>query len=249
MLCLAVQGIIFIEFGLSVYSFRFMENFDGRVLLQGVLATVVVILLWVFLKPILQKSQQVAPLKNELRKFRNNPELFLSLLQKQPEMPILTPNVKPVLIGKQNAEHTITMVTNPFCQPCANAHEAIEKLIENNENLNCQVIFFASNIEGDKRGIVARCILSLPKQKQAKALSEWYKNEERSIEKWQMQFEIVEKEKPFQIIEQHSTWCKLAKIEVTPTLYLDGFKMPELYRLEDLKGVLKYLPTVDFAKS
>jgi len=150
-----------------------------------------------------------------------------------------------ILFGNPKAEHTLTMVTNPFCQPCAKTHKAIEDLLSTNENLKCQVIFSASNIEGDKRGIVARIILSLPKVQQVDALHQWYENEERNIEKWQAKLRIIETQKTESIIDQHKTFCEVAKIEGTPTLYLDGYKLPELYRLADLRGVLKYLPTMN----
>ncbi|SFF59290.1 hypothetical protein SAMN04488541_107211 [Thermoflexibacter ruber] len=52
------------------------------------------------------------------------------------------------------------MVTNPFCPPCAKTHAEIEKLIASNENLNCQVVFTATNEETDIRGEVAKHILS-----------------------------------------------------------------------------------------
>lgn len=245
-LCLAIQGIIVIEFGLSIYSINnssiglgtFLNSSLGSVAF-GVVA---VILFWLFLKPILIKSQQVLSLKNDLKRFKNNPDLFYNLLKSQEEMPVVACYLEPVKIGNPEVEHTITMVTNPFCQPCARTHKIIDDLLESNANLNCQVIFAASNMEGDKSGVVARSILSLPKEKQAEALKEWYKNEERSIEKWQKQFKIIEDEKAIKIIEQHSMWCEMAKIEGTPILYFDGFRKPELYRIEDLKGILKYLP-------
>ena len=243
-LCMTVQLLFVVEFLTSPPTLILLER--GALLtisdfVTPLLGTGGAVLVWVFLKPILQKSQQVEPLKNDLRRFKNNPNLFLSLLQKQEEMPFVAEYMQPIIIGKADAEHTLTMVTNPFCQPCAKTHETIERLLEATENLKVQVIFLANNKDDDKRGIVARSILSLPKNQQANALSEWYLNEERSIEKWQKALEIIEDKKASNIIDYHTTWCEMAKIVGTPTLYLDGFKMPELYRLEDLKGVLKYL--------
>ncbi|MCU0470056.1 MAG: cysteine peptidase family C39 domain-containing protein [Arcicella sp.] len=256
-LCLAIQAVLIIEFGLSIYSLINSANWTtinlshAMIPLQGLgVAT----LFWIFLKPILQKSQQVEPLKNDLRRFKNNPNLFLSLLQKQEEMPFVPAYLKPVMIGNPKAEHTITMVTNPLCQPCANAHKTIEKILESNENLNCQVIFLASAKPKDTGGKIARIIFSLPQEQQAEILTEWFKNEERSVEKWQRQLGVVSSgmpasEESIKLIKHHAQWCELAKIAATPTIYIDGFKKPDLYRLEDLKGVLKYLPTMDFAKS
>ncbi|PLK46122.1 vitamin K epoxide reductase family protein [Emticicia sp. TH156] len=248
-LCLAIQSLFIIEFLLHIkflpqlkLHFANIVFTDIAAVLYGLAAAVLV---WLFLKPLIQKSHQVSPLKNDLRRFKNNPDLFLSLLQKQPEMPFVPLNMDTIMVGNPNAEHTITMVTNPFCQPCAKTHKIVEELLFTNQNLKCQVIFLASNHKDDKRGIVARIILSLPKDQQANALHQWYENEERNIEKWQTQLGTIGNEKTENIIEQHKTFCEVAKVEATPTLYLDGYKLPQQYRLTDLKGILKYLPTTD----
>lgn len=252
-LCLGVQSIVIIEFFISIYSTKRLSSYlvsmaSFSAIWSMVFGIGVAILFWLFLKPILQKSQQIAPLKNDLRKFKNNPELFMNLLKNQEQMPFITHYLQPVLIGNPEAEHTITMVTNPFCQPCANTHKTIQKLLENNENLNCEVIFLATNHEHDKKGLIARIILSLSKEQQADALHAWYENEERNINKWQNQLGIAEDKRTEKIIQYHEIWCKEARVEGTPTLYLDGFKLPDLYRLEDLKGVLKYLPRIELKK-
>lgn len=246
-LCLAIQGIILIEFLIAITTFSYERIFDSPI---GGWGAVIVgaggaALFWIFLKPFLQKSQQVVPLKNDLKRFKNNPNLFLSLLEKQDRMPFVPQSMRTIIVGNPNADHTITMITNPFCQPCAKAHQTIEEIIDGNENVKCQVIFLASNVADDKRGIVARIILSLPHDQQAHALHQWYENEERNIEKWQAQLGIIEDTKTVSIIEQHRVWCELAKVTATPTLYINGYKMPDLYYRADLKGILKYLPITD----
>jgi uncharacterized membrane protein len=245
-LCLTVQGLFVVEFLININFISELGKYLQLMTVSDFLAPLsgvgVAVLFWVFIKPFLQKSQQVVPLKNDLKRFKNNPNLFLSLLEKQAEMPFVPTNMHTINFGNPNAKHTLTMVTNTFCQPCAKTHKIIEELLESNENLNCQVVFLASNMADDKRGIVAKLILSLPIHQQAEALHQWYENEERSIEKWQKQLGVIENKNTESTISQHQVWCETAKIEATPTLYLDGFKMPELYRLWDLKGVIKFLP-------
>ena len=248
-LCLTVQLLFVAEFLLNSNLISELRiNFYGLTFsdfvtpLQGLGA---VVLFWIFLKPFLEKSQQVRPLKDDLKRFKSNRGLFLNLLHKQDKMPFVPHSMKTIILGNPNAEHTMTMVTNPFCQPCAKAHKIIEEIIDTNENVNCQVIFLASNDERDKRGIVARTILSLHNSQQAPALQQWYKNEERNIEKWQAQFGFSENKNTQSIIAQQHTWCELAKVTATPTLYVNGYKMPDLYYRADLKVLLKYLPTMD----
>ncbi|HEY1054516.1 MAG TPA: vitamin K epoxide reductase family protein, partial [Emticicia sp.] len=127
-LCLLVQGVICIEFFISLpVSFpsllKELNTFsfnNSLTVLQGFLAPALV---WIFLKPILQKSQQTNKLKNDVRKFKNNPDFFLNQLHTQPEMPFISKVLDPVVIGHSKALYTITIVTNPFCQPCAKVHK------------------------------------------------------------------------------------------------------------------------------
>ena len=223
-LFLSIQLLFIVEFLLNIQFLSELRLNFSKITFSDfsvpLLGAGVAILFWVFLKPFLQKSQQVTPLKNDLKRFKNNPNLFLSLLEKQTEMPFVPQNMNTIIVGNPNAEHTITMVTNPFCQPCAKTHKIIEDLLFTNENLKCQVIFSASNVKDDRRGIVARTILSLPKNQQADALHQWYENEERNIEKWKGELGIIENEKTESIIEQHKTFCEVAKIEGTPTLIM-----------------------------
>lgn len=254
-LCLTIQLTFIIEFFINLNLFSVLKanpsllNFNDSVsFLQGL---ALAILFWISLKPILQKSQQVQTLINDLRRFKNNPELFLNLLRKQEEMQFVAPNMNTVILGNSTAEHTITMVTNPFCQPCARTHKQIDKLLERNKNLKCQVIFYTGNHnnEKDSRAIVAETILSLPKNKQAEALHMWNENDEANIEKWKKQLDLQESNSFPNSLKQHQVWCEVSKIKGTPTLYFDGLKLPELYRVNDLNGIINYLPTLDFAKS
>lgn len=246
-LCLIIQGLFILEFLIYVVTFsksnNIIENFkvhDSVVLLLGF---GVAVMIWAVLKPLLQKSQQIAPLKNDLKRFKNNPNLFLSMLQKQIRMPHIPHNLNPIIIGSLNAEYTITMITNPFCQPCAKTHSLIEELLESTENLNYQVIFSVD--DNDRISKVARLIMSLPKSEQGNALHDWFKDEDRDIEKWQNRMGITENETAKETIAEHQIWCKTAKFQGTPTLYINGYEMPDLYLRSDLKVILKYLPTQD----
>lgn len=250
-LCLMVQGILWVEF-LSLAPNLF-SDFD--VLKQSIsyiidhlpiykllVAFSIPGVVLLILKPVLDKVKRVDHLDKNLRKFRNNPDLFLSLLHNQPEMPFLPVGMELVNIGNPDAQYTLTMVTNLYCQPCNKAHKKVKDLLDNDVDVNCQIIFAASNDEGDKRGIAARAILSLPTDQQAKGLHEWYNQEERNIDKFRQEFNISETKKAWNIINQHKAWYETAQVHGTPTFYLDGYRMPELYQIDDLKEILKYMP-------
>lgn len=255
--CLIIQALLCIEFSLSISGVLPKVNNNtlniliigllnqGTIIISCLLELGFIIIFWILIKPIFKQSQQSKSLKDELSRIKNNPDFFLGLLQKQAEMPFVTRTMNTTIIGPYHAKHTITLITNPICQPCEKAHKTIEHLLALHEGLNCQVIFSASNKETDQRGVIARTILSLPKSQQGEALHDWYKSDEKSIYKWQQKLGVIENNEAKTIIEQQQIWCELAQVTSTPTMYFNGFKIPELYQVEDLKYVLNYLPKTD----
>lgn len=244
LLCLGAVSIFFLE---ALLTFSFTTFQKNTLNIQGLLNTAIGFLLpvafLVLYKTTAIRVQESISLKKELTKLKSNPHIFESILFNQIQMPQIPGEMTTISIGNREASHTLTIVSNPYCQPCATIHKIIENLIESKENLKCELIFLASNHHEDYRGVVARGILSLSKEKQSEALNRWFNSEIKDIEKWKIDFQIVEDSSTAKIIEKHTAWCKVANIESTPTLFLDGFKFPNTYRLGELKRILKFHPS------
>jgi uncharacterized membrane protein len=251
-LCLMIQFIVLVEFAISLFSLLTLDHTPYYqlhslwLLLSGFLAAII---LWMFFKPFFQSRHEIDLVKKELRRFKNSTGIFLNLLHNQALMKYISPGARAIIWGNPVADHTITIVTNPLCQPCANAHKTIHQLLASNPNLNCQVIFSISGSNQDKREIIAKAILSFPEEQQAEALNRWFEDQEHNIEKWQGYHDSTKKSQINAILANHYEWCEASQIKATPTIYIDGFKLPEIYRLDELGSILKYLPTTDFAKS
>ena len=245
-LCLAVLALLWLEFlaGTGLWANLLPVSIGFYIMGLLALAFLIPAAGWVFVKPFLLAARQTEPLRDELRKFKNNPDLFLSLLHQQPAMPPVTADMGVVTLGNPAAEHTLTVVTNPFCGPCAEAHAEITQLLEGNPNLKCQVIFAASNDETDRRGQLARYILSLPAAEQAEALHRWYKadksEQERMLESMSGH-QGPNTVRATEAVEKQKTWCDRASITFTPTIYIEQNRKPELYALGDLKHILKHV--------
>lgn len=41
------------------------------------------------------------------------------------------------------------------------------------------------------------------------------------------------------MIEQMNEWCYIEGVKYTPTIYLDGYKLPTMYDAEDVKYFLR----------
>ena len=243
-LCLAVQVSLVLEFACGFGLWQSIPTgFDFRTIGILLSAFSVPVAGWVFVKPFLLAARKVEPLENDLRKFRNNPELFSIILKQQPAMPIVDEDMGAMVLGNPDAGHAITIVTNPYCQPCAKTHAEMEELLAGNSNLKCRIIFAASNDEGDARGEVARYILSLPVGQQGAELHAWFTaDREQKDEMRKRMIANPVSEKAAGLLEWQQSWCKRAEIKATPTIYIGQHRKPDLYGLADLKHILKHLP-------
>lgn len=143
-------------------------------------------------------------------------------------------------IGNPDAENIIIKVCNPYCGPCATAHPVLDEIIHNNKNVKLKLIFTASNDKEDRRGIAARHLLAINEkhdvQQTQQALDDWYLAERKDYEvfaaKYPMNGELKQQEGA---IEKMEEWCNEAEIMHTPTLFINGHRLPEKYKIEELK--------------
>lgn len=253
-LCLTVQAVLAVELSWSIVNF-WMHFSTFRILplalsvLPSAFSIVAVIYcilipitLWFTLKSIILKAKDEPIYKAAYKRLLYNPETFDHLLQQQAIAPRGYENIG-ITVGNPDAENTIIKVCNPYCGPCAKAHPVLDKIIHNNRNVKLKLIFTVSNDKDDKRGIAARHLLAIYQKQNAlqtqKALDDWYLADKKDYEafayKYPMNGEIKQQEKQ---IEEMSKWCKEAEISFTPTIFINGHRLPEKYKIEELQYIL-----------
>lgn len=106
-----------------------------------------------------------------------NPDVFYGLLHKQKNIKD-SANGLGILVGNENATNTVVKVCNPYCGPCAKAHPLIENLLHHIPNLKAQVVFTATNNEGDYRTAASKHLMAIAangdKELTNNALDDWY---------------------------------------------------------------------------
>ena len=235
-LCLGVVSVFFLEAILTSSFTSFIENtFD----IQGLLNTAVGFLLpsafLVLYKTTAIKAQESKSLKKELTKLKSNPQIFDALMAKQRQMPAIPEDMPVITLGNKNAEHTITMVSNPLCTPCAWMHARIEKILEENENVKCQIIFLSSTNENDAGGQFLRKLLGLSEDLRPVALHGWFVRNDKNFEIWDSGFKDFETQKDTKNIQEyHNFWANQAEIKGTPTIFYNNRLLPDMVKLEDL---------------
>ena len=242
-LCCTVQALLWLEFLTIVFTVPdpYVLNLTPQLVLLTGVSFLLPVLLWAFIKPFLAQSSQFKPLKQQLKKFKYNSELFEQVLKNQPRFAV--PNeLMPVVLGNPEAEIVITMVSNPFCGPCAKAHQIIDEWLSYRDDLQLKIIFTTANHDDDGRTKVARHVSALTSLKDPKlvekALNDWYALNPKKYETWAEKFPISFNGEMHQVTERQKAWCEMAEITFTPTILINGYKLPEPYRLEDIKYLL-----------
>jgi len=244
-LCLTVQAVLTAELIWSIFYFLKPSSVivlpSAFTILSAGYYLLIPAILWFVLKPLILKAKDKNVYKAAYKRLLYNHETFNYLLQQQATAPDGYQNIG-ITIGNPAAENTIIKVCNPYCGPCAKAHPVLEEIIHKNKNVKLKLIFAASNDKDDERGIVARHLLEInEKQNSAltKALDDWYlpnkKDYSAFAAKYPMNGEILKQEKQIELMRE---WCKEAEITHTPTLFINGRRLPEKYKIEELQYVL-----------
>lgn len=240
-LCLAVQGVLLAEGTLAATQITGLPNTwqpYAALLMAFLLPTLALILA----RPLLLSQVKSQQEHGELMKFKRDPNLFRALLLQQSPMPPVPDDLHPVRLGNPDAEHTITMVTNPYCGPCAKVHGELEQLLISNANVKATIIFTCDGASGPETQMAAHTLALAERGEVAVALMNWYEQSAKSYSAWANQHP-ADTNRPdlMAVAEHHTQWCRAAGITGTPTVYVDGYQLPTAYRLGGIRWLINEL--------
>ena len=243
-LCLAVQALLLIG-GINVIASNFLlpiPNFQSLIP-NSLLLFALSPLLWYAVKPYILKLQEAKNTKREYLRIKFNAEIFETLLKKQKVITLSVDGLG-IDLGNPAAKNTLIKICSPTCGPCGKAHPKIEALLEQNNNVKAKIIFTTPNDETHHGIKPTRHLMAIASQvsdekRIKKSLDDWYLPEKKDYElfatKYPMNGELLQQGNK---IEAMDKWCKAMEIQVTPTIFINGYKLPDAYRIEDLQYFL-----------
>jgi uncharacterized membrane protein/thiol-disulfide isomerase/thioredoxin len=240
--CCTVQALLWLEFIPLVGFLNAPFHLPDVNSLIGLLICLTLpVAVWLFLKPLLLNTQQSKSLKSQLRRFKYNSELFNSLLKDQPKYAMPAEDWS-IVLGNVEAENVITMVSNPYCPPCAKTHNNLDEWLNHNQDIQVRLVFTANNKEEDLRTPVTRHLMALnelpDKNKVKQALHDWYEQKQKDYKAWAKVHPVTLDETKFYKLDRQQEWCNLAEVTATPTLLVNGYRLPEAYQIQDIKYLL-----------
>lgn len=243
-LCLSVQVLLVIAALNTIGAGLLHIVFDhpAELFISGAVSFLLPALIWEFSKPFLFKMQKAKNTFREYLRIKFNEEIFDALLKKQMPMSIPVDGLG-IDIGNASAANTLIKICNPYCGPCSRAHQQIEELLEQHDNLRVKIIFTASNDDSDKGAFPARHLMALAgigdKKLTKQALDDWYLAEKKDYAVFANKYPLNgELAKQGANLEAMSSWCKDMKVAMTPTIFFNGYRLPSAFNVDEIKYFL-----------
>jgi len=251
-LCLCVQGLLVLQLAATLtggwHTLLSLSAIEPGLIISTVTALVIPFIVVTLLIPAFQKAKESKRTSNELQKLKHNQEIFEALLQKQ-KMLTNVPDDLGITLGNPNGAYKLIKVCNPYCGPCAKAHQPMEDLLDNNPDVRIQILFTATNSDGDMKAPPVKHLLAIAEKNEEsivkRALDDWYLAEKKDYEvfaaKYPMNGELKQQNAK---VEAMKNWCDTTGIEFTPTFFVsmpsEGnetvyYQLPSIYSVVDLK--------------
>ena len=246
-LCLCVQALLLFEFITSLTTGLLASSFTSFPAISSLLpllsSFLFVAFAWFLLKPLLLKAEEGKRSKRELARLKASPQIWEALLAKGKKIEAPADGLG-IALGNPDAANTLIKVCNPYCGPCAKAHPEIEKLLEENDNLKVQIIFTVTADENDFKASPVKHLLAIAEKGNETltkgALDDWYLADKKDYEtfanKYPMNGELKKQDAK---IEAMKVWCDETQIAFTPTIFVNGHQLPDVYNIADLQHFLQ----------
>ncbi|SKA31051.1 Uncharacterized membrane protein [Chitinophaga eiseniae] len=192
--------------------------------------------------PAILKSREAALNKREFRRLKYNRQIFEALLHRQRPIRTSTDGLG-ILLGNRQAAQKIVKVCSPFCDPCAAAFGPIKELIAANPDVQLQIIFAVTDQQTDARARPVSHFLAVDEEKDPQrtsdVLADWYLSPRKDYDAFAARHPVtgpLQAQHP-KIAAMHE-WCRNNGVQVTPTIFINGFELPENYQINDLRLLL-----------
>lgn len=228
-LCLIIDLMLIIQTVLAIISY-------DKIIITPMTFVYVIIyfityLCLIKLKELLKGKYDVQSLKQIKRFLISDTDLFWNLARRQPCLIAKVPD-DVISNNIEKAENTILSVINPNCLFCRDIHNKLLKLVD----YKIEFIFVTreSDLESKR---VAAYILEQFHEKQlswtkVNELIDNYYQDPTISRLWQPQ------DRYYNMLNDHRAFCIKNKITSTPTILVNGYRIPEPYEITDIEYIL-----------
>jgi hypothetical protein len=247
-LCLFIVAILWCQFAVLFY-YRNEVITAANHISQGIVYYLYVAALvnmgWLLLVKYRQLSKKQDELSTSFLKFKRSPELLINALNNQQPNDV-PPFKNELLLGNPKATLQLVIACAPFCEPCARVHKMLHALLKKQPLAFGMSIRFTHS-EEDKHIPKGEAVIYILQTIHAhvaaindqdeksivtgKILHDWYTL--MNLQAFRQLYPLQKKVDISELLEEHITWWKKAKIMYTPTVFVNGYTIPAPYNIYD----------------
>lgn len=240
-LCLIVQIILWllfivnIVFGLIIIPDLTPEN----LIITGLLYILPMLSLNILLNLIAHAQKQEA-LQYTYNNLKFSEGVFATLLHGQHYANIELGS-SAIIFGNPDAQIRITIYSNPHCNPCARLHKKVNSLLtEKSNNLCIQYVFssFGPEWEDSTKYLIA-VYLENDLEATCSIYDEWFEIGKNDPGAFMKKYKAnINNKIVLDEYDKHLKFGQDNNIDRTPTIFINGYLIPEFYDFEELKYIV-----------
>ena len=187
--------------------------------------------------PKLNTEEAIQSLKQSMNSLKADENVFTALLKQQPFYE--TNDCDSIIrFGNPDSSLRITVFSNPYCNPCAKMHKRIDDLLQRvNNDISVQYILssFNENLNSTNKYLIAACLGKNPDSK-TQLFNDWFENGKALKDEYFSSLSLNMENPKIEVeFKKHEAWKKKNQLRGTPTVLINGYQLPESYKIEDLR--------------
>lgn len=175
----------------------------------------------------------------KLLHIKSDTNIFYAIMQNQKQISVSKENSR-IFFGNKEAKNTITIVINPHCDHCAQAHIFVTNLLKTNNNIKVQYIFTEFSKE-QYNSILSLIAIYFQKDYDValSAFSDWFSYKNVNYKNYISKYNLnIDDKQVLHEYNMHSSWIHTNNIPSTPYIIYNKKLLPSFYEIEDLEYLL-----------
>lgn len=235
LLCLIICGCIWGNLFCYIYS---VNNFIFDIFTFAFVGAFVLLIMYVTAMGFiyLSKSKEMQMKVYRLQSIKHNDLVFSSLLKNQKHYDL--DNVSRIVLGNPQGSITVTILSNLHCQPCKKMHSRMCEVIGQNREIRLVYIYSSFNeaLEDSTKCLLYNYIHH-PKEYEV-MLEKWYRYGMYHRRKFYNEYPYDDNDiDTNEEILKHTNWKISNNVSATPTVFVNGYLLPQEYSVEDLINI------------
>ncbi|MFC3160657.1 Thioredoxin [Chryseobacterium arachidis] len=234
-ICLIIISVLVAQLAISLFLFENV-SFDAKTSLLSLLPWILSFTMVLYLNNTLKDKENIQKANAKNLRFKRNYELFKKELLENEKINF-TDN-ETLFVGNKEAKLHISIVSNPYCGFCKDGHKIVETLLEKYpDDISAQMRFNYSNENQNEKftNLIGDFMFAYKNKTEKEFLQlveYWFETRDESKIS-QKNGKISQPEDLTALIEM-SAENKIAGLNFTPIILINGRQFPDLYDREDI---------------